>query len=67
MPLRRAEEALAAAAADGSPAYTGYRGDRNVLDKVAKNVSSLLGIAIDPARQILLTAGTQAGLFGARP
>jgi aspartate/methionine/tyrosine aminotransferase len=60
-----AQEALAEAAADGSLAYTGYRGDRNVLDKVAKNVSSLLGVAIDPARQILLTAGTQAGLFGA--
>jgi DNA-binding transcriptional MocR family regulator len=43
----------------------GYRGDRNVLDKVAKNVSSLLGIALDPARQIILTPGTQAGLFGA--
>jgi aspartate/methionine/tyrosine aminotransferase len=60
-----AREALAKASADGSLAYTGYRGDRNVLDQVAKNVSSLLGIAIDPARQIILTAGTQAGLFGA--
>jgi aspartate/methionine/tyrosine aminotransferase len=60
-----AQAALAKASADGSLAYTGYRGDRNVLDQVAKNVSSLLGIAIDPARQIILTAGTQAGLFGA--
>jgi aspartate/methionine/tyrosine aminotransferase len=60
-----AQEALAKASADGSLAYTGYRGDRNVLDQVAKNVSSVLGIAIDPARQIILTAGTQAGLFGA--
>jgi aspartate/methionine/tyrosine aminotransferase len=60
-----AQEALAKASADGSLAYTGYHGDRNVLDRVAKNVSSLLGIAIDPARQIILTPGTQAGLFSA--
>jgi aspartate/methionine/tyrosine aminotransferase len=60
-----AQEAVAKASADGSLAYTGYGGDRNILDKVAKNVSSLLGIAIDPARQIILTPGTQAGLFSA--
>jgi aspartate/methionine/tyrosine aminotransferase len=60
-----AQEAVAKASADGSLAYTGYAGDRNILDKVAKNVSSLLGIAIDPARQIILTPGTQAGLFSA--
>src|ERR1700730_7952781 len=29
-----AQEALAEAAADGSLAYTGYRGDRNVLDNM---------------------------------
>jgi aspartate/methionine/tyrosine aminotransferase len=60
-----AQEAFATASADGSLAYTGYRGNRNVLESVAKNVTSLLGIAIDPEREIILTPGTQAGLFGA--
>ena len=60
-----AQEAFAKASADGSLAYTGYRGNRNVLDNVGKNVSSLLGVTIDPARHVILTPGTQAGLFGA--
>ncbi|HWJ36735.1 MAG TPA: aminotransferase class I/II-fold pyridoxal phosphate-dependent enzyme [Steroidobacteraceae bacterium] len=60
-----AQEAFAKASADGALAYTGYRGNRNVLDNVARNVSSLLGVAIDPARELILTPGTQAGLFGA--
>jgi aspartate/methionine/tyrosine aminotransferase len=60
-----AQEAFASASADGSLAYTGYRGNRNVLDNVARNVSTLLGVAVDPARHLILTPGTQAGLFGA--
>jgi aspartate/methionine/tyrosine aminotransferase len=60
-----AQEAFAKAATDGSLAYTGYRGNRHVLESVAKNVTSLLGVAIDPEQEIIVTPGTQAGLFGA--
>jgi aspartate/methionine/tyrosine aminotransferase len=60
-----AHKAFAKASADGSLAYTGYRGNRDVLDDVARNVSALLGSTIDPARELILTPGTQAGLFSA--
>ena len=64
-PPHWAHTAFANAAADGSLAYTGYRGNRDVLYDVARNVSALLGVPIDPARELILTPGTQAGLFGA--
>jgi aspartate/methionine/tyrosine aminotransferase len=64
-PPEWAHTVFAKAAADGSLAYTGYRGNRDVLEDVARNVSALLGCAIDPARELILTPGTQAGLFGA--
>lgn len=60
-----AREAFAKASADGSLAYTGYRGNQGVLGKVSAHVSSLLGIAVDPTQELILTPGTQAGLFGA--
>ena len=53
------------AANDGALAYTGYRGNEQVLEAVALNVSGLLGIAVDPKKNIVLTPGTQAALFGA--
>ena len=64
-PPHWAHRAFANAALDGSLAYTGYRGNRDVLEDVARNVSALLGTPIDPARELILTPGTQAGLFGA--
>jgi len=53
------------AAEDGSLAYTGYRGNPDVLDAVGRNVSKLLGIPVDPRKNLILTPGTQAALFGA--
>jgi len=51
------------AARDGSLAYTGYRGNENVLQRVAANVARFLGVPVDPARNLILTPGTQGALF----
>jgi aspartate/methionine/tyrosine aminotransferase len=58
-----AHEAFAEAAAQGENAYSPYRGHAGVLAEVAKNVSEFLGVPVDPARNLILTPGTQAGLF----
>lgn len=62
-PPERAHAAFAAASADGDKAYSPYRGDAQVLERVAANVSDLLGVPVDPDRNVILTPGTQAGLF----
>ena len=56
-------EKFSAAAEDGSLAYTGYRGHDDVLKNVAHTLSDFLSIKVDPRRNIILTPGTQAGLF----
>ena len=58
-----AAERFAEAAADGSQAYTGYRGNPRVLAEVAENLSTFLGWQVDPERNLVLTPGTQAALF----
>ncbi len=60
-----AAEAFARAAKDGSLAYTGYRGNPDVLKVLAGSVGRFVGIPLDPAQNIILTPGTQAGLFSA--
>ncbi|HZO20910.1 MAG TPA: aminotransferase class I/II-fold pyridoxal phosphate-dependent enzyme [Steroidobacteraceae bacterium] len=57
--------AFAEAAADGSLAYTGYRGNARVLEQVAGSLAGFTGERFDPHRELILTPGTQAGLFGA--
>ena len=54
---------FAAAAADGEQAYTAYRGNGEVLKVCAASVSELIGIDVDPGRNLALTTGTQGGLF----
>ncbi len=54
---------FAAAADDGTAAYTPYRGDGEVLRTCAESVSALLGIDIEPDRNLALTTGTQGALF----
>src|SRR6185312_2721710 len=54
---------FAAAAADGELAYTAYRGGDEVRRVCARSISGLLGVDVDPSRNLALTAGTQAGLF----
>lgn len=54
---------FAAAAEDGDLAYTAYRGNSEVRLACAASVSGLLGVSVDPDRNIALTTGTQGGLF----
>lgn len=54
---------FAAAAADGTTAYTAYRGSDDVRRICSRSVSELLGIDVDPTRNIAITAGTQSALF----
>lgn len=58
-----AAEAFAAAAADGAHAYTPYRGAAAVRRPVAHELGRRLGTPVDPERELLLTPGSQAGLF----
>ncbi|GAF50029.1 aminotransferase class I/II-fold pyridoxal phosphate-dependent enzyme [Rhodococcus wratislaviensis] len=58
-----AAERFAAAAVDGSLAYTTYRGSDDVRRHLAEPLSTWLGFPIDPETSILLSPGTQAGLF----
>ncbi|HEY3717139.1 MAG TPA: aminotransferase class I/II-fold pyridoxal phosphate-dependent enzyme [Jatrophihabitantaceae bacterium] len=57
-----AAECLAAAARDGSLAYTPYRGHPAVLDVLSESVSKLMGVPVDRPN-LLLTPGSQAALF----
>lgn len=56
-------ETFTRAAGDGELAYTAYRGDDAVRRACAGPVSELLGVEVDPGRNLVLTAGTQSGLF----
>ena len=58
-------DAFAAAAKDGALAYTGYRGNRDVLVGVSDSLYTFTGERFDPNGELILTPGTQAGLFGA--
>ena len=57
-------EVFAEGVREGAPmAYTPYRGRRSILEQVAADLSAFTGAAIDPARNIILTPGTQGALF----
>lgn len=58
-----AAEQFARAATDGSLAYTGYRGNAQVLTTLAGSVGSFLDLPLDPRHHLILTPGPQAGLF----
>ena len=58
-----AAPAFERAAQDGTLAYTPYRGNKSVLNVLGDTLSEYLGISVDPAQNIALTPGTQAGLF----
>jgi aspartate/methionine/tyrosine aminotransferase len=55
--------AFASAAESGPAAYTGYRGAPAVRDRCAQAISELLAVSVDPERNLVLTTGTQGGLF----
>jgi aspartate/methionine/tyrosine aminotransferase len=52
-----------AAASGGGMTYTPYRGDRTVRSAVAESLSEFLGVEVDSGTELILTPGTQAGLF----
>ena len=57
-------EVFAAGVKEGAPmAYTPYRGRKMILEQVAADLSLFTGAAIDPAKNIILTPGTQGALF----
>src|ERR1700712_4072616 len=58
-----ADEQFARAARDGALAYTGYRGNSEVLSVLAGSVGRFLDLPLDPQAHIILMPGTQAGLF----
>jgi aspartate/methionine/tyrosine aminotransferase len=52
-------------ASGGGMTYTPYRGDASVRNAVADNVGRFLGAELDGNSEIILTPGTQAGLYTA--
>lgn len=58
-------EAFARAAGGEGMTYTPYRGDAGVRRHVASNVGGWFGADINPDREVILTPGTQAGLYSA--
>jgi aspartate/methionine/tyrosine aminotransferase len=61
-PPEWAREVMLSAMEDGGNAYTPYRGNTSVLETAAGSVSQFLGTAVDE-RNLLLTPGTQGGIF----
>ncbi len=53
------------AVTDNSEAYSVYRGSATVRNLLAPRVSGLLGIEVDPSKNLIITPGTQGALFGA--
>ena len=57
-------EVFAEGVKEGAPmAYTPYRGRKSILEQVAADLSAFTGAKIDPAKNIILTPGTQGALF----
>jgi aspartate/methionine/tyrosine aminotransferase len=56
-------EEFSKAASGAGNAYTAFRGDQSVLGILAPSLQSFLGIDVDPRKNIVLSAGTQGGLF----
>jgi aspartate/methionine/tyrosine aminotransferase len=55
--------AFVAAAGSGATAYTAYRGELGIRERCAEAISALLSASIDAQRNLILTTGTQGGLF----
>lgn len=58
-------EEFVRAARTGGHTYTPYRGDAGVRKVVAASVERFLGVTVDAEHELLLTPGTQGGLFAA--
>ncbi|MFC5993092.1 aminotransferase class I/II-fold pyridoxal phosphate-dependent enzyme [Pseudonocardia hispaniensis] len=64
-PPEYAIKEMTRAATGGGVTYTPYRGDPGVREAVAANITAHLGMDLDPATELILTPGTQSGLFAA--
>ena len=56
---------FATAVAENTEAYTAYRGSASVRSVLAPRLARLLGRPVDGASQVIVTPGTQGGLFTA--
>ena len=59
-----ARKVFDSAAENGELAYTPYRGNSDVLEKLSDSISSFMGTGVSPSN-LILVPGTQAGLFTA--
>ncbi|MBQ3532411.1 MAG: pyridoxal phosphate-dependent aminotransferase [Oscillospiraceae bacterium] len=63
-PIPGSFDLFAAGVEEGAAqAYTPYRGRAEILQHVARQLSSFTGAAIDPETELILTPGTQGALF----
>ena len=64
LPTPGSFELFAAGVEEGAAqAYTPYRGRKEILEDVAAKLSAFSGAKIDPAKNLILTPGTQGALF----
>jgi aspartate/methionine/tyrosine aminotransferase len=64
-PPDSAADDLAAAVHENTEAYTDYRGSASLRAHLAPRLQTLLGREVDPASELIVTPGTQGGLFAA--
>ena len=53
------------AVTENTEAYSVYRGSATVRNLLAPRISTLLGIDVDPTKELIIMPGTQGALFGA--
>jgi aspartate/methionine/tyrosine aminotransferase len=63
LPPSSARTDFEAAVEDNTEAYSAYRGSATVRRIIAPRIGSLLGRTVDPASELIVTPGTQGGLF----
>jgi aspartate/methionine/tyrosine aminotransferase len=63
-PLAAAQD-FRAGLAENTEAYTPYRGSAGLRAVLAPRLAALLGRPVDPGRELIITPGTQGGLFAA--
>ncbi len=56
---------FAAAVAENTEAYTAYRGSASLRSQLAPRLARLLGRPVEPGSELIVTPGTQGGLFAA--
>ncbi len=60
-----AEASLRDAVQENTEAYTPYRGSESLRRRLAPRLGALLGRGVDPLGELIITPGTQGGLFAA--